>query len=176
MREREDIVAGIVASAGGELVGKIRLQKITYLLDQLGLNSGFEYEYYHFGPFSRDVVNATEDAKAFGLLKEEVAHRASDGAPFSIFHSNAGPKDDAFGELGAEGAHGLIEMLRTRHPATLKVCTLLNKPERREVEVPIDYCGFVIPNKFVFGYGLDLDEYYRNLPFIATVDTTRYQG
>ncbi len=70
----------------------------------------------------------------------------------------------------------VIEMLRTRHPATLKVCTLLNKPERREVEVPIDYCGFVIPNKFVFGYGLDLDEYYRNLPFIATVDTTRYQG
>lgn len=64
----------------------------------------------------------------------------------------------------------VIDMLRTRHPQDLRVCTLLNKPERREVTVPIDYCGFVIPNKFVFGYGLDLDEYYRNLPFIATVN------
>lgn len=68
----------------------------------------------------------------------------------------------------------VLDLLRTRHPASLKVCTLLNKPERREVEVPVDYCGFVIPNKFVFGYGLDLDEYYRNLPFIATVDLNRY--
>lgn len=68
----------------------------------------------------------------------------------------------------------VLEFLKTRHPTSLKVCTLLNKPERREVEVPIDYCGFVIPNKFVFGYGLDLDEYYRNLPFIATVDLEKY--
>jgi hypoxanthine phosphoribosyltransferase len=52
---------------------------------------------------------------------------------------------------------------------------LLDKPERREVVVPIDYRGFVIPNKFVFGYGLDMDEYYRNLPFIATVNLERYQ-
>jgi hypoxanthine phosphoribosyltransferase len=69
----------------------------------------------------------------------------------------------------------VLDFLRTRHPTSLKVCTLLNKPERREVEVPVDYCGFVIPNKFVFGYGLDLDEYYRNLPFIATVDLDKYR-
>jgi hypoxanthine phosphoribosyltransferase len=68
----------------------------------------------------------------------------------------------------------VLKFLETRHPSSLRVCTLLNKPERREVEVPIDYCGFIIPNKFVFGYGLDLDEYYRNLPFIATVDLSRY--
>ena len=69
----------------------------------------------------------------------------------------------------------VLDLLRTRHPHSLRVCTLLDKPERREVNVPIDYTGFVIPNKFVFGYGLDLDEYYRNLPFIATVDLNRYQ-
>ena len=69
----------------------------------------------------------------------------------------------------------VLEFLKTRHPKSLRVCTLLNKPERREVEVPIDYCGFVIPNKFVFGYGLDMDEYYRNLPFIASVDLERYK-
>lgn len=68
----------------------------------------------------------------------------------------------------------VLELLRTRHPLSLQVCTLLDKPERREVSVPIDYCGFSIPNKFVFGYGLDLDEYYRNLPFIATVDLKKY--
>jgi len=69
----------------------------------------------------------------------------------------------------------VLEFLKTRHPKSLRVCTLLNKPERREVEVPIHYCGFVIPNKFVFGYGLDMDEYYRNLPFIATIDLERYK-
>jgi hypoxanthine phosphoribosyltransferase len=69
----------------------------------------------------------------------------------------------------------VLEMLATRHPRSLKVCTLLDKAERREVEVPIDYRGFTIPNKFVFGYGLDLDEYYRNLSFIGTVNPDKYQ-
>ncbi|NLG73157.1 MAG: hypoxanthine phosphoribosyltransferase [Chloroflexi bacterium] len=69
----------------------------------------------------------------------------------------------------------VLSLLETRHPKTLKVCTLLDKPERRETEVPIHYRGFTIPNKFVFGYGLDMDEYYRNLPFIATVDLERYR-
>ncbi len=68
----------------------------------------------------------------------------------------------------------VLGFLETRKPITLRVCTLLDKPERREVEVPIHYRGFTIPNKFVFGYGLDIDEYYRNLPFIATVDLNRY--
>jgi hypoxanthine phosphoribosyltransferase len=68
----------------------------------------------------------------------------------------------------------VLEFLETRHPKSLRVCALLDKPERREVDVPIHYCGFTIPNKFVFGYGLDMDEFYRNLPFIATVDLDRY--
>ena len=64
----------------------------------------------------------------------------------------------------------VLEFLHTRQPHSLKVCTLLDKEERRETPVAIHYRGFSIPNKFVFGYGLDLDEYYRNLPFIAVVD------
>lgn len=59
--------------------------------------------------------------------------------------------------------------LIARQPATLRICTLLDKAERREVDIPIDYTGFVIPDKFVFGYGLDLDEKFRNLPFIGVV-------
>jgi hypoxanthine phosphoribosyltransferase len=70
----------------------------------------------------------------------------------------------------------VLEMLRTRKPKSLKVCALLDKEERREVDVPIHYRGFSIQNKFVFGYGLDLDEYYRNLPFVAVVDLARYPG
>jgi hypoxanthine phosphoribosyltransferase len=69
----------------------------------------------------------------------------------------------------------VLELLCTRKPKSLSVCTLLDKTERREVEVPLRYVGFSIPNKFVFGYGLDLDEYYRNLPFIGVVDLERYQ-
>lgn len=61
----------------------------------------------------------------------------------------------------------ICEVLNARGPATLKICTLLNKYERREVEVPLDYVGFDIQNVFVFGYGLDIDEVYRNLPFIG---------
>lgn len=57
--------------------------------------------------------------------------------------------------------------LLARAPASLRICSLLNKPSRREIEVPIDYVGFDIPDEFVVGYGLDFDELYRNLPFIA---------
>lgn len=69
----------------------------------------------------------------------------------------------------------VLQMLETRQPNSLKVCALLDKPERRETHVPIHYIGFSIPNKFVFGYGLDLDEYYRNLPFIGVVDLEKYK-
>lgn len=68
----------------------------------------------------------------------------------------------------------VLDLLRTRHPRSLRVCTLLNKAQRRETEVPIDYCGFTIPNKFVFGYGLDLDELYRNLPYVGVVRSDKY--
>ena len=63
----------------------------------------------------------------------------------------------------------IVRVLRARNPASLRICTLLDKIERREVGVAVDYVGFQIPNKFVFGYGLDLDEVYRNLPFIGVV-------
>jgi len=78
-------------------------------------------------------------------------------------------------DSGRTIAH-VLEILGTRHPKSLKVCALLDKAERREVAVSIDYCGFNIADKFVFGYGLDLDELYRNLPFVAVVDLKRYKG
>lgn len=64
----------------------------------------------------------------------------------------------------------LCKNLKQRSPKSVKVCSLLSKPDRRLVDVDIDYLGFEIPNKFVLGYGLDYDEYYRNLPYIAYVE------
>jgi hypoxanthine phosphoribosyltransferase len=63
----------------------------------------------------------------------------------------------------------LLRNLEAREPASLEVCALLTKPERREVEVPVRYVGFEIPNRFVIGYGLDFAERYRNLPYIGVL-------
>jgi hypoxanthine phosphoribosyltransferase len=65
--------------------------------------------------------------------------------------------------------HYLLENLATRRPASIKLCALLHKPERAERAVRIDYLGFTIPNKFVVGYGLDIAQQFRNLPFIGYV-------
>jgi hypoxanthine phosphoribosyltransferase len=68
----------------------------------------------------------------------------------------------------------ITELLKTRNPASLKICTLLNKSSRREVNVPLDYIGFDIPNEFVIGYGLDYNEIYRNLPFVGVLKLEMY--
>lgn len=64
----------------------------------------------------------------------------------------------------------LLEMLKDRGPASLRLCTLLDKPERRVVDINVDYTGFQIPDEFVVGYGLDYDQRYRNLPYIGVVE------
>lgn len=69
----------------------------------------------------------------------------------------------------------VLELLSSRKPRSLQVCTLLDKFERRELEVFVKYVGFPILNKFVFGYGLDLDDLYRNLPFVGVVDEEKYK-
>lgn len=64
----------------------------------------------------------------------------------------------------------LMAMLRDRGPKSLKLCTLLDKPDRRVIDVKVDYTGFEIPDEFVVGYGLDYDQLYRNLPFIGMIE------
>ena len=70
----------------------------------------------------------------------------------------------------------LLRLFRARGPASLRVCALLNKPSRRTVDVPLDYVGFDIPDEFVLGYGLDFDEKYRNLPFVAVLKREYFGG
>ena len=64
----------------------------------------------------------------------------------------------------------LVAALKTRNPKSLKLCTLLDKPQRRTVDIPVDYVGFVIEDKFIVGYGIDYAEKYRNLPYIGIVE------
>ncbi len=68
----------------------------------------------------------------------------------------------------------LFENLKSRKPASVKICTLLSKPSRRKVDVPVDYNGFTIPDDFVVGYGLDFAEKYRNLPYVGVLKPEAY--
>jgi hypoxanthine phosphoribosyltransferase len=70
----------------------------------------------------------------------------------------------------------LVRYLRGKNPASLKICTLLDKPARRLVEIPVDYIGFTIPDQFVVGYGLDYGELYRNLRFVGVLRPEVYTG
>ncbi len=70
----------------------------------------------------------------------------------------------------------LMDVLSARHPASIRICTLLDKPERRVKPIKADYSGFVIPDAFVVGYGLDYAEKYRNLPYVGVLKPEVYQG
>ena len=69
----------------------------------------------------------------------------------------------------------IISNLRTRNPASVRICTLLSKPARREIDIPADYIGFEVPNEFVVGYGLDYAEHYRNLRFVGVLEESVYR-
>lgn len=133
--------------------------------------------------FLTDLIRHIEPPVAIdfmGVSSYGVGGRSSDGEvriTYDLTTSIAGEHVLIVEDI-IDSGHTLasvIEMLRTRNPASLEICTLLNKSSRREVDVPIKYCGFEIPDKFVFGYGLDMDEYYRNLPFIGVVDLDKYE-
>lgn len=70
----------------------------------------------------------------------------------------------------------LVRLLQERRPASLEICTLLDKPSRRLIEVPVKYTGFSIPDQFVVGYGLDYDQKFRNLPFVGVLKPEVYSG
>ena len=77
-------------------------------------------------------------------------------------------------DSGRTLAH-VLQMLKTREPRSLKVCVLLDKKYRREIPVEVEYVGFDVPDRYVFGYGIDIDEHYRNLRFIASADMQKYK-
>ena len=86
---REATAVSVIVAAGGAVTGRIRLQKLVFLLDKLGLGSGFEYTYHHYGPYSSELAEAMDFAKAFGLVREDTEHRQSDGARYSVYSVRA---------------------------------------------------------------------------------------
>ncbi|MDA8049852.1 MAG: hypothetical protein M0002_07580 [Rhodospirillales bacterium] len=126
MKEREDVVAAVLEAAGGELIGRVRLQKAVYLMDRLGLGSGFTFDYHHFGPFSRDLDNAVADAKAFGLVEEVFEQRQSDGATYSIFRLKVQAKPDAFGELGTKRAGEVVRLFAATNVTVLELAATVD--------------------------------------------------
>lgn len=123
MNAREDIVTAIVAAADGELTGRVRLQKTVYLLDQLGLGSNFDYVYYNYGPYSRELDNATVDAQTFDKVVEVFANRTSDGARFSIFRLKGGVEPDPaiFSGLGEERVRALVRCFKETNVTVLEL-------------------------------------------------------
>ena len=99
---------GSAAGAGGRLTGRVRLQKVVYLLDRLGLNSRFTYDYHHYGPYSRDLDIAVADAKAFVGLEEKFEHRVSDGARYSVFLYTKEVGAAAWGDLDRRRGETLV--------------------------------------------------------------------
>lgn len=128
MIEPEDKVAAVVDAAGGTLVSRVRLQKTVYLLDQLGLASGFRFEYHHYGPYSRDLDLATADARALGVVQEDILHRAGDGASYSRFTlpEPRSSKDEAFGPLGRPHATELVQKFVREHVTVLELAATVD--------------------------------------------------
>jgi uncharacterized protein YwgA len=81
-------IPSLVVAAGGQVPGRVRLQKIVYLLDQIGLESGFTFEYHHYGPYSEDLAEQVEDDQIFKKLEVEPRRRVKDGVPYVVFHAS----------------------------------------------------------------------------------------
>lgn len=113
MTDRSDLIRDIVAAAGGEVVGRIRMQKIAYLLDRLGMNAGLDFSYHHYGPYSEDVTIALERAKwADKFIDEE--ERPSQSGYYSIFRSTNGAaaRPEQVGELTGDRAAAMIDRIK----------------------------------------------------------------
>lgn len=128
--DRERIVEAVIAAAGGEIIGRVRLQKTVYLLDQLGLNSKFDYEYHNYGPYSTDLTAATADAIAFGLIEEDFENRRSDGAQYSVFR-NQGDNDStaydaAYGRIGKERTVELVDLMNQYSATVLELAATVD--------------------------------------------------
>jgi uncharacterized protein YwgA len=128
MSDPEQLIASVVSNAGGEIVGRVRLQKEVYLLDQLGLNSGFDYSYHYYGPYSADLMDAVDGAKAFRLVDEQIHHRRSDGVPFSVYCVNAESSgfDVELGDLGEKAMTAALALMQARSATVLELAATIH--------------------------------------------------
>lgn len=125
MTNPDEIVAGIISAAGGAVTGRVRLQKVAYLLQQLGLGTDLRFRYHHYGPYSRTLDDAIDHAKAFRGVKEIIEYRKSDGLPYSVFHCE-GDDVAAVGEISGPEAVRVIRSLKNQPSTVLELAATIH--------------------------------------------------
>jgi uncharacterized protein YwgA len=120
-------IPSLVVAAGGEIVGKIRLQKVVYLLDQMGLHSGFSYEYFHYGPYSEDLAERVEDDVIFGRLRADRRRRLSDGVPYIAYFAEAhGDGDTLEAHISADRIQTALAEMQRRSATVLELAATIH--------------------------------------------------
>jgi uncharacterized protein len=118
-------VPALIDASGGEMVGKIRLQKMVYLLDQLGVKSGFPFDYHHYGPYSEELAEAVDDDVIFGRIEEEQKRRASDGVSYVIYRSLA-HQEQPSRELSEPAIVAAIEEMNQQSMTVLELAATIH--------------------------------------------------
>lgn len=119
----------LLNAAGGEIVGKVRLQKTVYLLDQVGMDSGFSYEYHHYGPYSAELAKTVDEEVVSHKIDEEVRRRA-DGVPYSVFrlrHESGGSEaSSVLGLLSFDRAREALAVMQQRDATVLELASTIH--------------------------------------------------
>jgi uncharacterized protein YwgA len=125
MTTLDGLVADVIAAAGGEIVGRIRLQKILYLLEQHGLNAKGAFRYHHYGPYSRVLDDALDRAKALKGVTEDIGFR-KDGAAYSIFRVNGRQIPNKIGGIEADDVRQLISLMKPYAATVLELAATIH--------------------------------------------------
>ena len=124
MTDLDSLVADVVSAAGGRIVGRVRLQKVFYLLEQLGLKGNLAYDYHHYGPYSSELSAAVADATAFNLIDERTERR-TDGVGYSIYTSSR-PTPDYIGGIEASTVLRALEKMEKRTSTVLELAATIH--------------------------------------------------
>jgi uncharacterized protein YwgA len=120
-------VPSLIQAAGGEVVGKIRLQKLIYLLDQKGLNSGFNFDYHHYGPYSEELADQVEDDVIFSRIESASRRRQSDGVPYIAYRANSAGAGDRIDEhLSLNVIRSALSEMQHRSATILEIAATIN--------------------------------------------------
>ena len=129
MTTTDRLIAEVLAAAAEPIVGRVRLQKIFYLLEQRGLGSGLRFHYHHYGPYSRELDGALDRAQAVQGVEEKIAYRQVDGMPYSIFslrEKAIAGHPSAVGGLAANEAHSLIGATTAKSSTVLELAATIH--------------------------------------------------
>jgi len=129
MTEPEELIGRVLAAADGEIIGRIRMQKIFYLLEQSGLRSDLSFNYHHYGPYSRDLDAALGRAEAFEGVREDIKHRQVDGMPYSVFTLSSDvvvDRESKLGRISVKKARDLIAKMKSRTSTVLELAATIH--------------------------------------------------